>query len=107
MTAAARDNLVLLVALLSVLVLTVGVTLCVVGWRWLHREEPRPTPKPRAVNRAPKAHTTPAHLPVVYQEVTRLPVLDGDVAEVRDPTRLDLLKHHTERGWRARGERAS
>jgi hypothetical protein len=41
-------------------------------------------------------------MPVVYQEVTRLPVLDGDATEVHDPTRLDLMKHHTERGWRAR-----
>jgi hypothetical protein len=67
------------------------------------RRRPKPKPdKPRAVNRAPKVHTAPAHLPVVYQEVTRLSVLDGDVTEVRDPTRLDLLKQHTERGWRAR-----
>jgi hypothetical protein len=108
--ATARDNLVFLLALLAVLLFVAGATLCVVGWRALHRGEPKPTPKPRAANRNRQV-SVPAHsvpLPVVYQEVTRLPVLDGDVTEVRDPpTRLDLLKHHTERGWRAREERAS
>jgi hypothetical protein len=71
---------------------------------YLVEQRRRPKPKadrPRAENRN-KQVATPAHLPVVYQEVTRLPVLDGDVTEVRDPTRLDLLKQHTERGWRAR-----
>ena len=66
------------------------------------RRQPRAKPdRPRAENRN-KQVSMPAHLPVVYQEVTRLPVLDGDATEVRDPTRLDLLKQHTERGWRAR-----
>jgi len=69
------------------------------------RRQPGPKPdKPRAANRNRQV-SVPAHplpMPVVYQEVTRLPVLDGDVTEVRDKTRLDLLKQHTERGWRAR-----
>jgi hypothetical protein len=70
------------------------------------------TPRPRAENRN-KQVTAPAHpvpVPVVCQEVTRLPVLDGDITEVRertDPTRLDLMKHHTAWGPQARGGRAS
>lgn len=63
---------------------------------------------PHAVNPTRPRPAPP--LPVVYQyqEVTRLPVLDGDVTEVRDDkNRLDLLKHHTEWGPRSRGDRAS
>jgi hypothetical protein len=115
MTTAARDNLVFLIALLSVLVFVAGATLCVVGWRWLHREEPKPSPKPRAENRN-KQVTAPAHTAIWMETesikakpypamMLRLP--GPDVTEVRDPTRLDLLKHHTGRGWRAREERAS
>jgi len=70
------------------------------------RARKRKPDRPRAENRN-KQVSVPAHpvpLPVVYQEVTRLPVLDGDVTEVRDPTRLDLMRHHTAWGPQARGE---
>lgn len=77
-------------------------------------------PAPKANRRTPHTDVAPLHpvtAPpvtqgvVIYQEVTRLPVLDADVTEVReqapDPTRLDLLKHHTAWGPQAREGRAS
>ena len=111
---AARENFVLLIALLSVLVFTGGAALFAVGLMLLHREEPKTAPKPRAENRnrqvSVPAHPAPVPVSVVYQEVTRLPMLDGDITEVRvnaDPTRYDLLHKHVERGIRAREGRAS
>lgn len=99
------------------LLFVAGGALGAVFTLWLsdrpERARKRKPDRPRAENRNRQV-SVPAHpapLPVVYQEVTRLPVLDGDDTEVRvnaDPSRYDLLHEHIERGIRARrGERAS
>jgi hypothetical protein len=96
-----------IVAAVTVLVVAISA-LSSVFTLWLsdrpERAKKRKPDKPRAANRNRQV-SVPAHplpMPVVYQEVTRLPVLDGDATEVRDPTRYDLLHEHVERGIRAR-----
>ena len=61
MNTATRENFVLLIALLSVLVFAGGAALFAVGLMLLRREKPKPEPAPKAANRAPHVDVAPAH----------------------------------------------